>query len=111
MDVQSIIKRHGFTQLQVAQAMALHSEKVVNPGSLSYSITKGNPTIGRLRQIADIIGGNITEFFEDELPAHQEQMEAANRSLPTNAIDVGTFTIEGRTYRQVFIPEEVNDQD
>ena len=104
MDVQSIIKRHGFTQLQVAQAMALHTDKVVNPGSLSYSITKGNPTIGRLRQIADIIGANITEFFEDELPAHQEQMEAENRSLPPEAIDAGTVVLGGKAYRQVYIP-------
>ena len=104
MDIQAIIKRHGFTQIQVAEMMVGQTQKVVNPGSLSYSITKGNPTVGRLRQIAEIIGANITEFFEDELPAHQEQMEAANRSLPPDAIDAGTVVLGGKAYRQVYIP-------
>lgn len=98
MDIQRIIKRHGFTQLQVAQAMALHTDKVVNPGSLSYSITKGNPTIGRLRQIADIIGANITEFFEDELPAQTEQ-------APTPTYE-HTIVLDGVEYGLVKIQKQ-----
>lgn len=69
MDVQKIIARHGFTQKQVAAQMVSQTGKPVNQSSLSFSISpNGNPTMKFLRQIATIIGANMGEFFEDELP-------------------------------------------
>ena len=98
MDIQAVIKRHGFTQHQVAEQIAARTNRVINPGSLSFSITKGNPTVGRLRQIADVIGANITEFFEDELPQGGEQAPTApvtyERTIVLDGVEYGLVRIE-----------------
>lgn len=69
MDIKSVIKKHGFTQRDVAAQMIGQTGKPVSPASLAFSIGEnGNPTIGLIRQIANVIGADITEFFEDENP-------------------------------------------
>lgn len=89
MNVKEIIKRHGFTQQEVAARMIGQTGRPVNPSSLAFSIgDNGNPTLGLLRQIADVIGANINEFFEDELPPVQ----------PTTPEFADTITIMGKRY-------------
>lgn len=61
MDIKSIIKRHGFKQVELA-----HKFKVTE-GSLSQVINNPNISLTMLRKIADTIGADITEFFEDEV--------------------------------------------
>lgn len=59
MDIKGVIKKYGFTLERVANEIG------VSKGSFSTS-TKGNPTIGTLRKIANVLGCSITEFFADE---------------------------------------------
>lgn len=61
MDIKSIIKRHGCKQVELA-----HKFKVTE-GSLSQVINNPNISLTMLRKIADAIGADITEFFEDEV--------------------------------------------
>ena len=67
MDIKSIIKRHGFKQVELA-----HKFKVTE-GSLSQVINNPNISLTMLRKIADAIGANISEFFEDELSQSEQQ--------------------------------------
>lgn len=71
MDIKSIIKRHGFKQVELA-----HKFKVTE-GSLSQVINNPNISLTMLRKIADAIGANISEFFEDEL-SQSEQLNTDN---------------------------------
>lgn len=90
MNVKEIIKRHGFTQQEVAARMIGQTGRPVNPSSLAFSIgDNGNPTLGLLRQISDVIGANINEFFEDELPTMPQ---------PTIPEFVDTITVMGKRY-------------
>ena len=89
MDVQTIIKRHGFTQQAVADRMVSLRGNAVCKTNLSKTINHGNPTVSYLRQIATIIGANISEFFEDELP----------QPISTTPPEfTGEITINGKRY-------------
>lgn len=89
MDIKSVIKKHGFTQRDVAAQMIGQTGKPVSPASLASSIGEnGNPTIGLIRQIANVIGADITEFFEDE-----------SLSAPTHPLEFAdTITVMGKRY-------------
>ena len=63
MDVKSIIKRQGFTLEQIAERMNCTKSSI-------SQIINGNPTVGKLDQIAGIIGCKRWEFFIDEMNAH-----------------------------------------
>ena len=64
MRIKEVIKKQGFTYDDIA--------KVMNTSSAAVSqIVNGNPTIGKLDEIAKIIGVNRGEFFLDELPKHE----------------------------------------
>lgn len=65
MDIAKIIKRKGFKQKQVSEALG------INRVNLNKMI-KGNPTYKTMRQVADVIGANVSEFFEDEVKRHNE---------------------------------------
>ena len=67
MEITKIIKRHGFNQAQVAEKMGILRQSFAN------QICKGNPQVSYLRKIADIIGADIIEFFEDELSKSEQQ--------------------------------------
>lgn len=68
MVISKVIKRHGFSQEQVADAMG------INIQSLRNTIGAGkNPTVNTLRSIAKFIGCSITEFFEDEVAVQAQQ--------------------------------------
>ena len=67
MDVKQIIKDRGFTLEQVAALMP--NSRTGQPGisrqSLYLAIT-GNPTVSTLKDIAGIIGCQVSDFFKDE---------------------------------------------
>ena len=67
MDVKQIIKEQGFTLEQVAAKMP--NSRTGKPGisrqSLYLAIT-GNPTVNTLKDIAEIIGCKVSDFFKDE---------------------------------------------
>ncbi len=64
MRIKEVIKKQGFTYDDIA--------KVMNTSSAAVSqIVNGNPTIGKLDEIAKIIGVSRGEFFLDELPQQE----------------------------------------
>jgi len=65
MDITRIIKDKGFSVSKVAEIMG------INRVSLSNMIN-GNPTYKTMRQVADVIGANVSEFFEDEVKRPNE---------------------------------------
>lgn len=67
MDIKSVIKGKGYTLNSVADMMG------VNRVSFSQTISN-NPTIKTLRRIADIIGCDIADFFEDERRGSTERV-------------------------------------
>lgn len=69
MDIKRILKEKGVTLDDLCKEMTnKKGEKGVDKSNVSQ-IINGNPTIGKLREIAAIIGCNITDFFADETPA------------------------------------------
>ena len=65
MDIAKIIKRKGFTQKQVSDALGINRVNLNN-------MINGNPTYKTMRQVADVIGANVSEFFEDEVKRPNE---------------------------------------
>ncbi len=67
MNIQKVIRRKGFTIAQVAERLTnKRNNKVgMSQGSLS-TILNNNPTIGTLKEIADIIGVTLPELVADE---------------------------------------------
>lgn len=59
MDIKRVIKVKGYTIQDVADMIG------VNRVTLTNTIS-GNPTYKKMKQIADAIGCQVTEFFEDE---------------------------------------------
>lgn len=69
MEVKKIIKRHGFTQKQVAEAMG------ISVNTLNTGIIRGSFSPKRLHHISEIIGADYSEFFEDEKPSCQQDIK------------------------------------
>lgn len=68
MNVKSIIKSKGYTLEQVAAEMVGKDGKSITKGALSKCLAdNGNPTIGTLKRIADVIGCKVGDFFADEV--------------------------------------------
>lgn len=66
MNIQAKIKQQGFTIAQVAAQMKKKSGGVgISQGSLS-TMLNGNPTIDKLKEIADIIGLTLSELVAEE---------------------------------------------
>lgn len=65
MDIKKKIANKGYTISQVASLMTgKNGEKGVSQSTLSQIIA-GNPTIGKLQEIADIIGVPLSELVSD----------------------------------------------
>lgn len=60
MNIKKVIKEKGFTSTKVAEVMG------ITTGGMSQLI-KGNPTVGTLQRIADVIGCKVGDFFRDEI--------------------------------------------
>jgi len=97
MNIKNIIKKHGFTQKEVAEAMGVSSS------SLNNCIRLGSVSPKTLRKIAEVIGADYDEFFADEQPKKSRQ-KMIEVHLPENAIDGGIIELGGVKYRQVFYP-------
>ena len=69
MNIKEIIKKHGYNITGVAGEMGITRE------TLTRNIS-GNPTYKTMRQIADVIGANVGEFFEDEVQTSSEDFAA-----------------------------------
>lgn len=66
MNIQKRIKEHGFTISEVAAKLKNSRGGIgISQGSLS-TILSGNPTIGKLKEIADIIGCTLPEIVADD---------------------------------------------
>ena len=65
MDIAKIIRQRGFTQKQVAESLGINRVNLNN-------MINGNPTYKTMRQVADVIGANVSEFFEDEVKGKRE---------------------------------------
>ena len=59
MDIKKIIKEHGYTIEDVAKKMG------ISRVTLSQNMSR-NPTVATLERIANAIGGNVGDFFQDE---------------------------------------------
>lgn len=70
MQVSKVIKKYGLTLQEVADRLEVkrkNSTGTMNVASLKQLIGKdANPTIGTLKRIADVVGCNWIEFFDDE---------------------------------------------
>lgn len=84
MQIAEIIKRHGYTQTALADAMGIAKS------TLSLILKKDSPTVETLRRMAQAMNISITEFFEDELPTYYP------RPAPTEFVD--TITVMGKRY-------------
>lgn len=69
MDITKVIKDKGFSVSKVAELLG------INRVSLSTMINN-NPTYKTMRQVADVIGANVGEFFEDEVQTSSEDFAA-----------------------------------
>ena len=69
MNIKEIIKKHGYNITGVAGEMGITRE------TLTRNIS-GNPTYKTMRQVADVIGANVGEFFEDEVQTSSEDFAA-----------------------------------
>jgi transcriptional regulator with XRE-family HTH domain len=98
MQVKEVIKRHGFLIKDVAAMIG------VSPDSLSQSSRKGCTKPATLHKIADAIGADYNEFFEDE----QRDTEDRRFSEREGAVDGGLIRIGGRLYHQYFVPVDIS---
>lgn len=66
MDIKTVIKKHGFSQVEVAQKLG------VSKGSFNQSVHNDNTSIKMLRRIAVVINCSVAEFFDDERETETE---------------------------------------
>lgn len=58
MDIKGVINRQGFTMQQVADALGISQQAV-------SQAVNGNPSLSRLREIAQAIGVTVSELVAD----------------------------------------------
>ena len=68
MEISKVIRNHGLTNVKVAEMLGTSTASFGNLISPNRNITVNN-----LRKIAQAIGCNITEFFEDEVTVQAQQ--------------------------------------
>lgn len=62
MNIKETIKAKGFSMVAVAREMGITRETL-------YANISNNPTYRTMRKVADVIGCDIKDFFEDESPS------------------------------------------
>ena len=66
MNIQKVIKGHGFTIASVAAKLKNSRGGIgISQGALSSTLNR-NPSIDKLQEIADIIGVSLSELVADE---------------------------------------------
>lgn len=83
MVIKEVIREHGFTLQDVAHLMGVQK-------STFSSIVNGSPTVKKLREIADIIGCKVGDFFRDEISEPIDEKESAE---PINENETAIPTI------------------
>lgn len=63
MNIKDVIKAKGFSMVEVAKEMGITRETL-------YANIANNPTYRTMRKVADVIGCDIKDFFEDESPSN-----------------------------------------
>lgn len=69
MNIKNVISRQGFTMQQVADKIGITQQAV-------SQAVNGNPSLSRLKEIADAIGVTVSELLADDptQPADGEEM-------------------------------------
>ena len=60
MDIKKIAKKKGYTMARIADELG------INRVTLAQSL-RGNPTLHRLQEIANVLGCSVGDFFRDEM--------------------------------------------
>lgn len=60
MDIKKMIEKKGFSMAEVADKLGKNRMTL-------YQNISGNPTVKTMREIADVIGCHVTDFFADEI--------------------------------------------
>mgnify|MGYP002621894316 CR=1 FL=1 len=93
--------RHGYTTATLAKKMGVFDSTVSR-------LVNGNPTIAKLRELAEAIGCNVWEFFTDEImsdgytvtPQGGQQAGTGAAGQPTGAGAAGQTTGTGAAGQQ-----------
>ena len=96
MQVKKVIKQYGWTQEKLAEKIG------TTQSSLSTCLNRGSMSQRMLHKIAEAIGCDYNEFFADEPERSSSSDEYP--LYPEGTIDLGYVTLNGQTYRQLFIP-------
>ena len=67
MQIKKVIDEHGKSWASVAKDLGKTSSAIIQ-------IADGNPTVGKLKQLAGVIGCHWLDFFQDELEAEVLQL-------------------------------------
>ena len=67
MQIKKVIDEHGKSWASVAKDLGKTSSAIIQ-------IADGNPTVGKLKQLAGVIGCHWLDFFQDELEAEGLQL-------------------------------------
>ena len=71
MDIKGKIQKRGFTISQVASMMSnKNGDKGISQSSLSQMIN-GNPSLDKLKEIANIIGISVSELLQEDNDTQQ----------------------------------------
>lgn len=94
MNAKELIAKYGLTQREVAERMG------VTLGSFNNTIRRGTMTPRTLHRMATAIGCDISEFDGYESSVDETPL------YPEGTIDLGYVTMNGKRYRQIFVPTE-----
>jgi transcriptional regulator with XRE-family HTH domain len=75
MQIKKVIEGHGKSWASVAKDMGKTSSAIIQ-------IADGNPTVGKLKQLAGVIGCHWLDFFQDELEAEGLQVVKSEQQGP-----------------------------
>lgn len=81
LKIKQIAKERGYTMVQIAKELG------INPVSLSTAVN-GNPTVATLGKIANVLGVDISDFFEkdDRTPAINGYVEIDGEILKISSV-------------------------
>lgn len=95
MSAKELIAKYGYTQKAVAEKIGVSSN------SLNNCLRRGNLSSRTIHKIAEAIGADISEFDGYESFADNDDERSP---YPEGTIDLGYVTLNGRQYRQLFVP-------
>ncbi len=75
MDIKNIAREKGKKMEDIAKELG------ITKGGLSKALN-GNPTIGTLRKVADVLHVPVTDFFRDEIADKPESIIEPQQKCP-----------------------------